>query len=165
MISITVDTSEITDAIRRIGRFISALQHREDLNQMLKEEQNERWARNFQSRGGEYEDWAETSDFQQQRRVQEGYSPTPTLEMTGRTLQHFLSQNDEASITNSAVNWNFTNRIAGRDGQYTVSHHTGYRLGNSQVPARLLWDLDEEDEDRGEQDVELWLEANAEKYL
>jgi len=165
MISISVDTSQITDAIRRVGKFISALQHRQDLNQMLKEEQNERWARNFESQGGEYEDWQDTSMSYQQQRTREGFAPTPTLFRSGRTFLHFIVQNEAAGVSNNAVNWNFSNRIAGRNGAYTVSHHTGYTLGGSTVPARLLWDLDEEDEDRGAADVEMWVDANAEKYL
>jgi phage gpG-like protein len=165
MIRFDIDAKGLDKAIRDVSDFIADVKNRKDVMQEIKQEQIDRWAENFQSFGAEYEPWRETSKSYREQRVREGYASSPTLYRSGRTFAHFLQQNEAGQATNSAVNWSFTNRIAGRNGAYTVSHHSGYQLGKSTVPARVLWDLDEEDEDRVEADLEQWLDQLGDKHF
>lgn len=169
MIKIRIEYTGLNEIISGLNGFIRDLRNRKELMDKLKETQVERWQANFESRGGEYEEWQETSPEYQAVRVAEGFSPTPTLERSGRLLTHFTSQNEAGKTNNSAVRWEFFNRVAGRRGAYTVSHHTGYQLGKGArkhpVPARVLWDLDNQDEDRGATEIENWIDELAARHF
>jgi len=141
----------LTQAAGNVERARLLLEDRRQLLIDIREQQAEEWREDFESQqGGE---WAETSPFQQARRVQEGYSPTPTLRRSGATFDWFNTQNMRGRVNAASITWNFQNR----EGAYTVSHHTGYTLGGSEVPARELWRLEAEDEDRIANDIEEWV--------
>lgn len=162
MITIRMNEKGLTRMISGIAGFMHDVERRQEVLDKIKKEQAERWVRNFNSQGGEYEEWEETSEAYQKRRVEKGNAPQPTLLETGGMLDLVTDQSNKGKVTNSAVNWNFSNQ-PGR--AYPVSHQTGYVLGRSNVPARILWDLDKEDEDRGADMLEDWLEDIAVRNL
>lgn len=151
--------------IRNVNEFLEDFEDREEVMEDVKRQQNERWARNFEGQGSEYKPWKPTSASQQENRRRRGQSTTPTLKITGRTQAHFIDQNEDADAGNTAITWNFENLIAGNNGAYTVSHHMGYNLGGNRVPRRFLWDLDAEDEDRGAQEFDEWLDGLAKTHF
>ena len=157
MIMIHIDEEGITKLITDLTGFEADLERREDPLNEVKERQIQRWARNYASQGGEYQAWAPNAAATIRDRVSRGYAPAPTLLVTGRTLAHFQTLNEEGQVSASAIDWNFTNQPGGDRWASTVSHHTGYTLGRSRVPARMLWDLDRQDEDALQQTFEVYL--------
>lgn len=157
MISLDVNTTEIDRFIQDIKSFVQALNNREELMQDIKSEQVERWNANVTSQGAEYSQWKPTSRSYQQQRVREGWQAQPTLDRSGKTILHVIRMNEDGTVTNNSAEWNFENNVAGRAGQYPVSHDQGYQLGSSTVPSRVIWELDEKDVDRGAREVDEWL--------
>lgn len=148
------DAGSLKKVIADLTGFENGLEDREEALERVKERQIERWQRNFASQGGEYQSWAPSAAATQASRMRRGFSPTPTLMVTGRTLAHFTQQNEEGSVSSSAINWNFENQPLGDRWASTVSLHTGYRLRGNRVPSRMLWDLDRKDEDALKEEFE-----------
>lgn len=162
MITMRVSSGTIKALDRRskaVRDAIGSLDDRRELLEGIKKDQAERWSEDFMegSAGG----WAPTSVSQQARRIKEGYSPTPTLIRSGATLEHFVRQNQQGRVNAASITWNFTNR----EGAYTVSHHTGFNLGGSTVPARPLWDIDPEDEEHIVRDIEEFVQKRLFEFL
>ena len=162
MITIRVVTHGLDHVIKGVSAFIREMDNRKEVLQDIKEQQIERWATNFESEGGEYDKWPESAMATQEYRTEEGMAPQPTLQRDGSLMTHFLAENQAGKVTNNAVNWEFTNSPPGGS---TVSHHTGYVLNQSTIPARVLWDLDRKDEDRGQMEIEEWLGGLVAKYF
>jgi hypothetical protein len=137
-------------AAKKLENADELLKDRRELLREIRQEQSERWAEHFMSEGSG--EWDETSMFQQRRRVQEGYAPQPTLFRSGSTFSWFDAQNRRGRVNAASITWNFTNR----EGAYTVSHHTGYDLGGSTVPARELWPLERYEDEIADQ-IEEWV--------
>lgn len=157
MISIHIDESGISKLLADLTGFEADLEDRREPLQEVKERQIARWNRNYTSQGGEYQAWAPNAAATIRDRASRGYATFPPLQVTGRTLAHFRSQNEEGNVSASAIDWNFNNQPGGDRWASTVSHHTGYTLGRSRVPARMLWDLDRQDEDALQQTFEAFL--------
>jgi phage gpG-like protein len=153
MINITVTTGTIyalSAASNRVKKAIRDVDDRRQLLQEIKEGQAERWLDDFLAGGNPT--WEPTSRSYRQRRRQEGFSETPTLIRTGRTLAHFASQNQDAAIGAASVRWDFQNA----EGAYTVSHNEGYQLGPATVPSRRLWEFHPRDQDIIASQIEEW---------
>lgn len=155
-VKINVSTGTIQQLDRRYRGVREAIKNLDDRHKLLeeiKQGQVDRWAQDFMS-GGDPE-WTPTSPSQKERRVKQGFSPTPTLIRSGATMAHFFSQNEEGNVGAASITWSFSNR----KGAYTVSHHTGYGLGRSTIPSRMLWNLDSEDQDIIAEQIEEFVEA------
>lgn len=146
MISLRVSTGTIAELDRRrkaVEKARLSLEDRKELMAKIKQDMVQEWAKDFQSGGDPA--WAPTSASYQRTRIREGYSPTPTLRRSGALEANFYSQNQAGRINAASVTWNFRNAMGEA---YPVSHHTGYTLGSSNVPARQLWDITGDDESR-----------------
>lgn len=142
MLTIRVDAKELDRRRREIRELITNLDDRREVLEEIKKEQVERWVQNFESQGGEYEPWAPSAEG------------GPALHVTGRTFSVFTDQAERGNVNAASVRWDFRNTFgAGTPpnqapyGQI-VSFQEGYTLGNSEIPARTLADMDEEDEER-----------------
>lgn len=164
MFTIHIDEGGIDQLLTDLTGFETDLDRRQQPLQEVKERQIERWNRNYMSQGGEYQSWAPNAAATVRDRARRGYATFPPLIVTGRTLSHFQTQNEEGDVSASAIEWNFTNQPGGDRWASTVSHHTGYTLGKSRVPARMLWDLDRQDEDALKQAFEEYLTEITAKH-
>ena len=162
MVTMRVSSGTIAELDRRTKAAREAaisLEDRRELLIKIKEDQATRWAEDFLSGGDPA--WAPTSASQQARRVRQGFSATPTLFRSGNTFDHFDMENRAGKVNAASITWNFQNR----EGAYTVSHHTGYTLGRSSVPARQLWDITPEDEDLIVSDIEEFVMERISQFL
>ena len=147
----------------------------------IKKYQIERWEANFNGEGSIYEQWpaiaghtvdAETGEeslgWTGRDRVEMGLDPdTPILHRTGGTFVSFMQQNKDGTVSQSAVEWNFRNTGGGeRGGAYPVSHHYGYSTAlGTVVPARVLWDINDPDEEEHEEIVERYVDEVLRRYF
>lgn len=159
MIKLRIEAKGLDEFIRGLSDFIRQMKNRSEIMRKIKRDQVSRWSANFLSEGAEYgKHWEPTSENTV------GYSGR-TLYQTGGTYRFFMSLNEDGQVDNNSIEWGFYNAMNGRGGQYPVSHHTGYNLGSSRVPARMLWDLDNQDEDRIEEDLSRWVMQVAERTI
>lgn len=162
MVTMRVSSGTIAELDRRTKAAREAaisLENRRELLLEIKKDQATRWAEDFMAGGDPA--WAPTSPSQMARRIRQGYSPTPTLFRSGNTFDHFVQQNEAGKVNAASIRWDFHNR----EGAYTVSHHTGYTLGGSAVPARQLWDITPEDEDLIVADIEEFVMERLSAFL
>lgn len=157
MFRIHIEEEGINAIIRDLTRFEADLENREEPLEEVKERQIARWNRNYMSQGGEYRSWPGNAPSTIRSRQERGYQGWPPLIVEGRMITHFRDQNEEGNVSSSAIDWNMENRPDGDRWLSTVSHHTGYRLGKSRIPSRMLWDLDRQDEDALQNTFEVYL--------
>ena len=147
----------------------------------IKQRQIKRWETNFDSEGGIYGEWppldawhfdAEEGEWHLgwtgRDRQAMGLDPEgPMLIRTEGTFRSFVEQNENGKVSENAVFWSFRNTGGGvRGGAYPVSHHVGYLTAlGTYVPSRVLWDLDEEDEDFADDMLERHVEAVVRRYF
>jgi phage gpG-like protein len=141
-----------------------ALDERQPLMQRIKDRQIRRWATNFNSQGALYGAWPALSPFTLARRAREG-SGSKMLVRTGRLVSWVTANNRAGVVDNQSVHWNF--RFSGKDGSYAVFHNDGYYsvLYKAPVPARLIWDLNEQDENEIAELTEDYVDAVIARYF
>ena len=136
MITIRVASGSIqslTRASNRVKAAVKDIDDRHEVLQEIKEGQNERWLSDFLAGGNPT--WEASWNAK--------HGLNATMMRTGNTLNHFISQNEEARLGAANVLWAFSNAPPAS----TVSHHTGYTLGGNTVPARTMWEFHPRDEE------------------
>lgn len=147
--------SSVDAAIRRLIETRTRLRNRTPVLEKIKKDQIKRWLVNFDGEGSEYDPWAPLAEATIEDRFYKGFDSGPILVRTGAHAAHFIEQNEAGVVSDDAVNWNFRDKGGkrGDGGAYLLTHHLGEPNPWGPMPARILWDLDEQDL------------ANAEKKL
>lgn len=172
--------ASLTRLIGNLARADAALHDQSAPLTKIKKRQIKRWATNFTEEGGIYETWPpiaaygvnkdgeEVLGWTGRDRVAMGLAPDHEILVRSEgTFASFVTQNEAGEVGNSAVDWTFRNTGGGaRGGAYPVSHHTGYTTAlGSYVPARKLWDLDEEDADEALEITEQYINKVIRTYF
>jgi hypothetical protein len=146
MITLRLDMRGIVGLRTRVMSAMRKLEQRQPAMEQIKHEQIIRWITNFSTEGGEYGGWAGLSEMTIRERGNSG----PILQRSGGLFQDVIAQSDEGRVSPALIDWVFRNRGSGRGDPFPVSHQTGYTspLTGGPVPARVIWDLDGEDEQR-----------------
>jgi hypothetical protein len=155
---------------RSANAFKRQIEDRENPLKKIKRRQIMRWAQNFSSEGGIYGDWPALSDtWTIPEREDQGYGAGPKLFRVGTLFTHFTDQNEDGTVDNQAVQWNFSNMGGPRGfAGSTVSHHTGYPNpipGRAAIPSRILWDLDPDDDEAAHDIMEDWIDRVVARYF
>jgi hypothetical protein len=160
MISIRFDMRGIAGAIRSTLTVMHKLENREPALERIKREQIMRWIENYAGEGSEYGGWKGLSGMTLAERSRMGYGAGPILQRSGGTFRDVIAQSDDGKVSNTMIDWVFRNRYSGRGAPYPVSHDSGYTspLTGGAVPARTIWDLDGEDEQRAADLIEEYVD-------
>lgn len=132
----------------RIGSAQNRLSDRTPVHRSLYNEWfNYRWILNFKESGRLYTRWEPLAEWTQEDRRKKGYgADRPKLEREGWLFSDFTEQiSDNATVTAEMTNWDFVNNPP----HYALSHHVGFENPiptASPVPARILWDINREDQ-------------------
>lgn len=158
MITIEVASSTLHDlreAIVLLERARTKLLNRSNVHEEARDYMAKRWDENFQGEGSIYSSW---SQLEPSWTVIERGSAHPILVRDASLWAHFAEQNEDATITTDTTEWSFQNE----EGAWTVSHHEGYPnpiRGRRRIPARVLWDFNNEDEQHIEELFSVWLDS------
>jgi phage gpG-like protein len=146
-----------------------ALNDNSRVMQQVKQYMVDRWATNFSSEGQIYGKWKGLAGWTLQDRAKKGYGSSPILVRTGALFSHFIRENEAGEVSNDAVYWQMKNKGSrGQPGGWTVRHHEGYDnpLPNrGRIPARVLWDINDEDEERIEEITEDYVDIIIRRYI
>ena len=125
---------------------------------------------NFTTQGSIYGQWEPLRESTIARRIP-GSGVTPLVE-TGGLIAHFTNMNEQGQVTNEAVTWNFQNRGGFSGGaQHIMEQHFGINpnkgLGGKlgPVPARVLWDLNDDDREAAEDIMFDWVNRVVDRYF
>ena len=155
-----------------IEKVRNALENREAAMQEIKKHMTDRWKVNFTSEGEIYGKWKGLSTtWTIPDRMDKGYGSGPILVRTGRLFQSFVTANDAGEVTNQAITWNFMNtgNRGGETGEgWFVAQHLGYpnpRTGHQPIPPRVLWDINEDDENAIQEIMDNYVNSIIQKYM
>lgn len=161
MITLQANVTGLRELRRKLVLTRAALRNRQKPHREIKEQQVLRWQRNYTSVGGEYGGWASGPG---------AFSGNVhTLWASGGTFASAMRQAWAGQVTSEQTHWDFVNTGGGvRGGAYPVSHHTGYPnpiLGLAPIPAREIWPLDGQDEQRAEQIMDKYVDEVVARYF
>lgn len=152
---------DIENLIRSTRAFDTKVKDRSDVLKKAKRRQISRWQANFSSEGGIYGAWPALASSTVANRVSQGFGGTgPMLVRTGRLMSWVEAANQNTKDSNQAIQWNFA-WSGGRDGSVAALHSQGY----SNVPSRLIWDLNADDRKDLENMVDDWVDKIIAKYF
>lgn len=171
MIKIEIDAAtkrQINSLVTAAEGFEAKMKDRSEVLKKIKRRQITRWARNFSSEGAIYGEWPALSPIWTiPERVVLGYGIGPKLVREGSLMSWVLAENEKPKETNQTLQWNFS-WSGSRDGSLAVLHHQGYRNAaarSGRVPARKIWDLDNDDRKAMETIVEEYVDRIATRYF
>lgn len=185
-IKMEVDRASIRELDRRrkgVKELIKDSKDRRIVLQQVKHYLAQRWLENFADEGAIYGKWKGLAEATADTREQQGYGRyEPILVRTETLAVEFSEQGeDEARLNAASVRWNFHDTADA----FPVSHHLGFpnpmasrttsssrkrstsrqRGGPRDIPARKLWDINDEDEARISVMLEDWFEMIFNKNL
>lgn len=173
MIRFSWDTgfqSDLKKFAKNIDRMEHKLEDRTNPIQKIKKRQVKRWAANFSRQGAIYDKWDPLHASTIRRRIR-GSGTTPLVE-TGGLFSHFVEMNEAGEITNDSVTWNFYNRSGFSGGaqnilgqHFGINPNKGLGGGMEPVPARVLWDFNQEDREAAEDIMSDWVFKIVETYF
>ena len=150
-IKATITPSNPGDKVRKI---IDDLQDRREVMQQTKRYMIQRWNENFVSKGSIYGPWPGNSDWKE---------PGPTLSgNTGALIGYFFAANEAGEVSDSSVEWTFSNSGS----QYSVTHsESGISpnplKGHAPIPRRIMWDMNGTDRQHIVRLVETWIDSKV----
>lgn len=156
----TTDLRRVEQALRKTKE---ELADRSRALQEVKEYMIERWEFNFGTQGAIYGKWQGLRDSTIDQRRAEGFGAGPILYKTGWLFSRFSSANRRGRVNRASIAWN----MGGGDDERLLHHHFGSynkpastRAGRTvRNPSRLLWDINQEDENFTADKLEDWAEA------
>jgi hypothetical protein len=173
MIKFHVD-GDLGKDLRRLSRrgdnAIRDLNDRSKPLNKIKQKQITRWSHNFAKQGTEYGSrWDDLSPATIQSRERPS---APMLVQTGSLFQHFTKLNKGGVVSDTNVKWIMTNAEGEHGGAANILYHHfggenhGWYFGSlSDVPARPMWDMDEQDAESAKEELAKWMDGILLKYF
>lgn len=155
MISLVI-THNIRSTTRALVSLRRELQNPQDGLERVKKKQISRWTKNFRNQGSEYGTWAALAESTIAGRRARGQPAGPILQASGALLNVFNTENQAGIIAAQSIHWQFHGVSGGAGGATGPFHGEGFYnvpAGGVWVPPRVIWDLDQEDEENAEREM------------
>jgi phage gpG-like protein len=178
-----VGIGELDRRRKGVNIFRSELEDRRNLLKEVNDYLEVEWLNNFADKGARYEKWKPLAKATQEDRRSKGYNPTDTLIRDSDLNAAFAEQSSSGRINAASVRWKFSDTGE----SFPVSHHLGFENPNkgrgrykskakgrkgrlksssaSAIPARMLWDIDDQNENEIASMVEDFLTRLAIKHF
>ena len=157
MFKIKVKVLKGKDVQRKLENVRKQLRNRYKPLTEVKRYINDRWVLNYEQRGRIYGLWKDLSDYSWRREGDPPYAPP--LIHKGHMFADVQAQNEAGRVRQKEVRWKFINRPP----NYPLSHQFGWNPFYDQ-PERIIWRVNDEDEEKTEDILRDWVRTIISRY-
>lgn len=170
MFTFEVSPSTFKDirAVQRSARSAkTALSDRRIPLEKIKRKQLRRWDENFNNQGTLYGKWAALEPTTLTDRRNRGYGDGPILVRSGALSNWVTTRNRAGTVAAQSLRWSFTGRSGGAGGASAPFHSSGFYnvAAGRYVAPRVIWDLNQEDQDNAQRELDKYVDTIIKKYF